>query len=249
MFKKRLPSNKYGTGFTVLLLLVAVLTVTACSVINIGSGDLITETRQVSNFDRVALEGLGEVIVTQGGSESLTIETYDNIMEHVKAEVEDGTLKLSLKEDVNFIFPRRLIFSVGVDDLTGLTIAGSGKIESELIETEDLEVRVGGSGDVRIADLTGGEVKAKISGSGGIDLAGEAAAQDITISGSGKYLAGDMCSESVKVSISGSGDATVCATETLDSNISGSGSVNYYGQPSISTSVSGSGNLNNLGEK
>ena len=249
MFKKRLPRNKFGTGFLVLLLLAAMLAFTACSAITIGSRNLITETKEVSNFDRVALEGSGVVIVTQGGSESLTIETDSNIMQYVKVEVEDVTLTLGFIEEVNLIFPSRLIFSVGVDDLTSLTVAGSGKIESELIETEDLEARVGGSGNVRIADLAVGEVKARIGGSGEIDLTGDVVAQDVTISGSGIYLAGDVCSESVMVSISGSGKATVCATEILDIDISGSGSVDYYGRPSISTSGSGSGKINNLGEK
>ena len=72
----------------VLLLLGTIFVVTACGATIIkGSGNLITETRQVSNFDSIDLSGSGEVIVTQGGSESLTIETDDNVMEHVKAEV------------------------------------------------------------------------------------------------------------------------------------------------------------------
>ena len=233
----------------VLLLLVAILTVTACTSIIKGSGNLITETRQVSNFDRIALSGLGEVIVTQGGSESLSIETDDNVMKHVKVEVKNGTLTLGFEEGFNLIAPSRLIFHVGVDDLTGLTISGSGDVESDMVKTDRLDVNVSGSGDVQIADLKASEVKAKISGSGEIELAGEAAAQDVTMSGSGKYLAGDLCSESVKVSVSGSGDATVCVTGTLDSTISGSGSVNYYGRPSINSSASGSGKINNLGEK
>ena len=73
----------------VLLLLGTIFVVTACGATIIkGSGNLITETRQVSNFDSIDLSGSGEVIVTQGGSESLTIETDDNVMEHVKAEVQ-----------------------------------------------------------------------------------------------------------------------------------------------------------------
>jgi len=240
--------NKKGL-ITVLLFLVA-LVLTACNVgIIKGSGDLITETRQVSNFDRIALSGSGEVNVTQGGSESLTIETDDNVMKHVKAEVKNGVLTLGFEEGVNLISPSRLVFTVGVDDLTGLTISGSGDIESDRIETDRLDVTVSGSGDVQIADLTASEVKANISGSGEIYLDGEAAAQDVSISGSGKYLAGDVCSASVMVSISGSGDATVCATATLDTSISGSGSVNYYGRPAINSSGSGSGEVNSLGEK
>lgn len=233
----------------VLLLLVAMLAFTSCGAITFGSGDLVTETRQVSNFDRIVLEGQAEVIVTQGGSESLTIETYENIMQYVKVKVDGGTLTLGIEEDVNLLFPRRLVFSVGVGDLSSLAIAGSGNIESNKLEAESLEVSVSGSGNVRIADLEASDLNARISGSGEIDLAGNASAQEIRIGGSGRYTAGDVCSASVEVSISGSGDATVCATESLDANISGSGSVDYYGRPSVNISGGGSGRVNNLGEK
>jgi hypothetical protein len=241
MYKKRF--------IVVLLTLAVLLTVTACSGLIRGSGNLITETRQVSNFDSIELSGSGEVTIIQGGSESLTVETDDNVMEHVKAEVESGTLKLGFKEEINWISPTQLIFNVGVDDLTGLAISGSGDIETDVLETDRLDAAISGSGDIQISDLTAGEVKARISGSGEIYLVGEVSAQDVAISGSGKFLSGDVCSASVKVTISGSGDATVCATETLDANISGSGSVSYYGRPSVNTSGSGSGSINNLGEK
>jgi hypothetical protein len=234
----------------VLLLLGTIFVASACGATIIkGSGDLITETRQVSNFDSIDLSGSGEVIVTQGGSESLTIETDDNVMEHVKAEVVGGTLELGFEEGLNLIDHTRLIFTVGVDDLKSLEISGSGDIESDMIETTRLDATISGSGDVQIGTLTADEVKAKISGSGEIDLAGEATAQDITISGSGKYRAGDLRSESAEVSISGSGDATVWATDSLDVNISGSGSVDYYGRPTMSTSGSGSGDVTSKGEK
>jgi len=236
--------------FSVLLLLAIMLTVAGCNAGLVrGSGDLITETRQVSNFDSIELNGVGEVIITQGGGESLSIETDDNVMKYLKVVVENGTLKLGFEEGFKPITPTRLVFAVGVDDLTSMTISGSGDIEAETLETDRLDVTVSGSGDVRIAALTTGDVRTDISGSGEVSLAGDASAQDVTISGSGKYLSGDLCSESVKMNVSGSGDATVCATETLDTNISGSGSVNYYGKPSINSSGSGSGTLNSLGEK
>jgi hypothetical protein len=240
----------------VVLLLAAIFTVTACNAgvrVIRGSGNVITEDRQVTNFDRIALEGSGEVIVTQGGGESLTVETDDNVMEHVKTEVEGGTLKLGLvtgiPTGVNVQSTTRLIFYVGVDDLSGLSISGSGDIEAETIETERLDASISGSGKVQIFNLAAGDMNADISGSGEVDLAGgETNEQDISISGSGKYLAGELCSAVVTVSVSGSGEATVCATESLEADISGSGNVNYYGRPSINTSGSGSGQLNNLGE-
>ena len=242
MFKKN--------SIIILLSLTAILTMTACNAFLVGSGDIITETVQVSNFDRVALEGSGEVRLTQDGSETLEIETHENIMELIMAEVEDGTLTLGLKDVKKMVLPRRLIFYVSVDDLAGLAVAGSGEIEAETISADQMETSVAGSGRIRISNLAADGMRASIGGSGQIELTGgEAADQDISISGSGNYSSGDVCSASVKVEISGSGKATVCATETLDADISGSGSVDYYGQPAVNISSSGSGGINSLGEK
>lgn len=231
----------------ILLALAVILTVAGCNAILIGSGEVITETVPVSNFDRISLEGSGEVRITQDGVEALEVETHENIMEYVTVEVENGTLKLGLIDVERTILPRKLIFYVSVDDLTSLAVAGSGGIEAESLKATQLDAAVAGSGQIRITNLEAGAVKASIGGSGEIDLAGgEAAEQVVSIGGSGKYQAGEVCSASVAVSISGSGDATVCATESLEADISGSGSVNYHGQPTIDVSTTGSGSVNNL---
>jgi len=235
--------------FLMVLLLGILFNITACNGRFVkGSGDLTNETRPVTNFDRIVLSGSGEVIVTQDGSESLTIETDDNIMKYVKVEVKNGILTLGFDEGSYFISHTRLVFNVSVDDLTGLTVSGSGDIGSDKLETSQLDITVSGSGDVQITDLTASDVKADISGSGEVFLAGNADTQDLDVSGSGKYYSGDVCSKSVSVKVSGSGNVTVCALETLNSTISGSGSVNYFGQPTINFSGSGSGKLNNLGQ-
>jgi len=233
------------------LLLVAMLfAIAACSPSTIkGSGNLITETRQVSDFDRIDLSGVGDVIITQGESESLSIETDDNIMQYVETAVENGTLKLGFKPGVNWIDPTRLIFYVGVDNLTGLTVSGSGNIEADEIAADRLDLRVSGSGNIKLTGLSASEVRTGISGSGEVTLDGNVPAQDIAISGSGRYQTGDICSTSIQLDVSGSGNATVCATETLDADISGSGSVNYYGQPVVNFSGNGSGNIHHLSEK
>ena len=214
-----------------------------------GSGDIVTETKPVSNFDHIVLSGSGEVIVTQNGSESLTIETDDNVMKYIKVELEDGTLKLGFVEGNYSISPSRLVFKVNVDNLTGLAVSGSGNIETHILETDALDVNVSGSGYVQINNLSATDITANLSGSGEIFLTGNVVTQDLNISGSGKYFSGDVCSKSVSVKVIDSGNVTVCALETLNSIISGSGSVNYFGQPSIDSTTSGSGSLNNLGNK
>ncbi len=66
------------------LLIIGNLLITACGLRTIqGSGDVITESRDVSGFDSVSLTGIGRVIITQGDKESLTIEADDNLLEYI----------------------------------------------------------------------------------------------------------------------------------------------------------------------
>lgn len=218
---------KTKKGLLVSLLAILLLMLSACNVV-IGSGGRVTESRSVSDFDSISLNGSGDVIIEQGGEESLTIETNDNIMQYVTTEVRDGTLHLAV-EAPNAVLFTRIVFTVGVVDLSGLEIAGSGSIKGDGIETDQLEVSVGGSGNV--------------------ELEGTATRQTIDIAGSGRYKGGDLRSETADVSIAGSGKATVWATDGLDVSIAGSGTVEYYGSPTVNFSSSGSGNTKSLGEK
>ena len=76
----------------------------ACSAVPVfsstieGSGNIITEERYVSGFDRLTLSGFGEVSVEQGATESLTVCTDDNIMPYVQTEVKNNTLILDFDD-------------------------------------------------------------------------------------------------------------------------------------------------------
>ncbi len=61
---------------TMLFVALIVFVSTACTVpfaprLVRGSGDIIVEERDVSDFEEILVTGAGRVIVTQGGSESL----------------------------------------------------------------------------------------------------------------------------------------------------------------------------------
>jgi hypothetical protein len=231
------------------ILIVIALLLCACGLRAIrGSGTLVTESRDVSDFDRVWLGGSGKVILIQGQTDSLTIETDRNVMHYVTSEVRGGTLVLGTKSGV-MVSPTRLRFTVSVQDLAGLTAAGSGDIVAERVDTDRVEIKVSGSGQVRVDALTAEEVEVRISGSGDVELAGQVTGQEVTISGSGKYRGGDLRSETVALTISGSGEAMLWPTESLDARLTGSGSASYYGNPRMDVSSSGSGKVKGLGDK
>ncbi len=236
---------------TIRFIAITVLLFSACSSGFLrGSGDVITEDEQVSNFNRVELDGPGELNISQGDEESLSVETDDNIMPYVKAEVRGDTLYLGL-ESGNFtsVSPTRLIYTLTLIDLNSIKVDGSGDIKSRGIETNRLEIIIDGSGNITIEPLLADEVDVTIDGSGNVMLTGEVTNQDVLIDASGEYLAGDLRSESVEVVSDGSGDATVWVTDSLDVLIEASGSVNYFGSPTVNSTISGSGDVNRLGDK
>ena len=234
-----------------------------------GSGNIVSRDYDVSDFTRVTLAGFGDVFITQGDSESLSVETDDNIFGHLDIHVQNSELTLGTKLDAILIPTNSIIFRLTVKDLNAVSLAGSGNIYSEALQSDDLEVSVGGSGNVEVKGLNGTSLSANlpgsgkisiqqiavtsvdisINGSGDIELAGKADQQTISINGSGKYIAGYLETTSADISVGGSGNLTVWVTDTLDVRVNGSGDVSYYGRPAVNQTGGGSGNVTSLGEK
>ena len=117
------------TRFTIILILLAVAS-TACipSVqprLIKGSGNVILEERDVSGFDQIVMAGAGQIIITQGDRESLSIETDDNLLEYISTEVTGDTLEIDFTKDIilssgarNSLQPSAgFIFRISVIDL------------------------------------------------------------------------------------------------------------------------------------
>ena len=188
-----------------------------------GSGNLITETRDVSGFDEIVVLGSGNVIVDVTGSESLEVEAEDNIMPFLTTEVVGGRLELGF-ESGQLLSPRRdITYTITAAQLNGVTIRGSGDIDASNIDTDTFEVEISGSGDVE-PEGTSDDLR-------------------VTISGSGRFDGTDLESTTGEVKVSGSGNVVVNVTDELDVTVSGSGDVKYIGDPSLNSRVSGSGDV------
>ena len=202
--------------------LAVLLFVSACAVVS-GSGQVATETRQVSGFTKVDLSGTGEVTIEKGGTESLTVEADDNVLPLLTSKVSDATLKLDKKPGTTLRTRNPIRYRVTVKELTGLEVSGSGSINAQGMTLQTLRV--------------------DMSGSGAVTLGGTAVEQDIEVSGSGRYDATDLPSEKVTAEISGSGQVTVAVSRELKIDISGSGMLTYSGDPTVQQDVSGSGRV------
>jgi hypothetical protein len=206
-----------------------------------GSGNIITEEREVSAFNKIHLKGSGKVFLTPGEKQTLIIKTDDNIMPLIETDVSGK--KLTISHGRHHLRPTVFEVFITVKNLKGVAISGSGDISGKgRFVTDTFYAEISGSGDVDL-ELETGRLETKISGSGSIRLAGKAEDYTVSISGSGEINAFDVQAKNISVKISGSGDCRVHAAESLDAKISGSGDVYYKGRPRINTKISGSGSL------
>ncbi len=164
------------------------LMISACGLIPaMGSGRLISQSRAVSGFSRVQISGGGDAEIIQDGSEALTIQTDDNVMQYITSEVRGKTLYLGMEfNGLQTVIPTRLHFTIHVKNLNGIATSGSWDVTSASVQTDSLGIDISGSGKVNIASLTASQVSTTVSGSGEVSLAGTVSSQTIIVSGSGK---------------------------------------------------------------
>lgn len=242
----------------VLVLLFAML---SCNFLNRGveevigqtinlSGETKSEDRPVSGFNQVQLDGIGDLSITMGDTESLVVEADENLLPYIITEVRGGTLIIRLKEDINLVnMITDVNYTLSAKALDSIELGGLGNINVSPLQTDAMTITLNGSGMITLTQLTADRLDGNLNGLGSLNVSGKVTEQDVTLSGAGAYQAGDLESETARVNLSGLGNATVWVTGTLDAELSGAGSLEYYGNPQVTENDTGLGNIVSLGAK
>jgi hypothetical protein len=210
-----------------------------------GNGNITTETRNVSAFDRVEVSGAVELYVSGGETQPVKIETDENLLKYIEVEQHGNTLDIHTRRGYNLRPTHKVIVRVSSPNYSQISVSGASNIigQNKIIARDRLEMHVSGAGDIN-ADVDAPELKSSISGSGNVNLMGQVRDLELDISGAGDAKCYDMKAENTKVQISGAGSAEVYASVSLDAHVSGAGSVSYKGGATkVSQQVSGAGSV------
>ncbi len=188
-----------------------------------GSGEVLTEIREVKPFTGISLGVACDLIVEFSDEQEVTIESDDNILGYILSYVQDSILHINTKN--NLSPSKRTVITIKTNKLTNLSLSGSTSAEILRIKEENLKISISGSG--------------KIKGNGKIeDL-------NITISGMGKINFKEVKTKNTKLKISGSGKADLYVEGNLDANINGAGKANVWGKPAnVNKKINGIGKIN-----
>lgn len=188
-----------------------------------GSGNVITEGREVSGFTAVSLQGMGQLQIDQNGSESLSITTDDNLLPYIETRVRGNKLIISVQGNTLFSNVTELTYHVTVANIDSVELDGAGEIEVSHLDADEWQVN--------------------LDGTGSITASGQANKQTVEINGAGAYTADKLASQEATVRHSGAGMAVVQVSEQLDVRIDGLGTVEYIGDPEVTQTVNGSGTV------
>jgi hypothetical protein len=212
-----------------------------------GNGNLKKEVRTVDPFTSLASSGAFDVEISYGNSDKITLQMDENLLPYIETRVEDGKLSIKTKNKINIRSASKMVVYVSMKKITGLYQSGSGDISGEGAFTNNskTDIKLSGSGNIKLAFDSFEDLDISLSGSGNINLnRGKTGTISTQLSGSGNIDCSNILSEEVVAAISGSGNVKINASKSIEAKISGSGNVFYKGSAAnIKSKIAGSGKL------
>ena len=187
-----------------------------------GSGNIISESRELNNFTSIILLGSIDVNIKTSESNNCVVIADDNLIPYIKTEVVNNKLNISLNE--SYSSEEKLVVNINTPNYD--------------------EVSLSGSGNINILDFKNNNLSLNISGSGNITGNGEVETLVVKINGAGNLMSKEIKSKSATITINGSGDGEVFASDSISAKINGSGNIKYFGNPeNVDSIINGSGDI------
>lgn len=220
-----------------------------CAEIVIGSGEIVTESRSVEEFDELNVCCGFRVFVEQGADEGVQLVGDDNILDDISTFVSDGDeLWIEYRQrDVVHDPTEPVTVRIVTPQLERIEASGGVDVVTSDLDTEDFAVQLTGGSTLTMGVLVADDLDVSISGDGFMTVAGKIAQQRVELSGESDYDAGNLRSKALKMYMSGDAEATVWVTETLLADLSGESRLFYYGDPVVEQFTSGDAVIEALG--
>lgn len=225
--------------------------VTACSItINTsgsgdrcikGSGNLITEERQVGAFTQVHASRGINVFIESGNSGYLRVESEDNLIQYIVTEVSGSTLYVKLQDGIKISSSKALNVYVCMDKIAGLTATSGADITGTgIFEADHIRMHATSAGDITM-ELSAQNIEVSATSGADIVLKGRADSLKGTVTSGADIKAGELVVRSCDISLTSGADAWVNVKETLAYSVTSGADLNCKGRPRIVQSHVSSG--------
>lgn len=251
-----------------LTMLTVILLFSGCALSTLqGSGNVVSETRAVTDFEQVEVCCGMKLVLSQGDDIQLQLSADDNILPEIETIVRSGTLTVRFRANggpFSFRLSQPVTVYLQMPTIHGVTISGGGSLALAALETDRVALEfsggsqgtinalqaqavdlvTSGGGQMTIETLDVDTLDLVVSGGGQVTLnGGTVTNQRVTASGGSRYHAATVEGEIATLEVSGGGEAKVWVTETLRVEASGGSQVEYTGNPALDQQLSGGSKL------
>ena len=174
-----------------------------------GSGNIVKQTRDISDFKALDVGGVFKVEVTAQKEFKVEVESDDNLLPLIRTEVRDGTLYVEADKHLKSSSP--IIVRVSAPDIENFGASGASNISVTNIKNDHVGVDSSGASKISIQ----GDTR---------DLA-------VDVSGASRIDAASLNTAIAKVGASGASNVAVTVSDELTVDASGASKITYSGTP------------------
>jgi len=186
-----------------------------------GSGNVITQTRDIRDFSSIDVGGIFKVEATAQKDFSVEVQADDNLMQFIKTEVRGGVLHIEAEK----------------------RFKANGPIVVRVSAPSFENVSASGVTSVSVKDLKAEKFGIDMSGKSRVSVQGTAASLDVDISGASEIDAAGLSVETANVDASGASSVTVNASKQLSVDASGASRIYYSGTATVNKNTSGASSV------
>ncbi|WP_167604649.1 head GIN domain-containing protein [Maribellus sediminis] len=213
------------------ILLIAMIAITVP--VLAGNSDK-TENRNLSGFNAISVSTGIDLYISMGNSEAVKVVADDDIIDDLKTEVENGTLRIYMKKNNWFNWgggnATRKVY-VTVTELVSIKASSGSDVESEnTLDGEKLEISASSGSDIEL-DVHYKNLSLDTSSGSDAELSGKVKYLRLSASSGSDIDASDLESVYAKVDASSGSDISLTVTEELEADASSGADIVYHGNP------------------
>ena len=184
----------------------------------VGSGNIIKETRDVSNFSKVQVEDAIKAQITQGNKTRVEVRANDNLMNKIVTEVTNGTLHVKYRGIVN---TKNTVSEVSIQMPTVEHIKLSDAVRAEVTGFSGLsKLRVG------------------VHDASNLSISGDADALEINVTDAGVVKGFSFDADNCNAQVADASQLSITCNKLLEGKVKDASVLRYKGNPTVTATAS-----------
>jgi len=209
-----------------------------------GSGHVVTDSRDFSNFTGAEVGSTIDLYVKQDSAYSVKVETDDNLQQYIVIDQSGSTLHIRERQNTNLRSTGKIKVYISAPEFKYLDASGASRIigQNLLTSSSITEIGVSGASNAEL-ELKSPKVTVDVSGASEITLKGETKDLSIEASGASTVRGFGLLSENTDVGLSGASRAEVFGSVKINASASGASDVYYMGAGAVTKDESGASSV------